>query len=72
MEAIYILAISLFIVSTFLVYKLSIVKYREEYSEREWKLRGGRLYYWQGAVYISGFITVLIMLLLKALNLLPV
>ena len=59
------IAISLFLVITFLIWKLFIAYYRKEYSEKARKTWGARTYYWHFILMISGVVTTLILFLLK-------
>jgi hypothetical protein len=65
MEKILIIALSLFLVITFLFWRITIDHFKKEYDKRMWKLWGMRTFYWQGAILVSSVLTVLILFLLK-------
>lgn len=64
------IAISLFLIITFLYYLLTSCYVEKEYGKKMWKQWGTRTFYWQGALLVSGGVTVLIIFLLKWLNVL--
>ena len=70
MVKIAIIGIALFILVTFLFWKLSVDAYKKEYSEKARKVGGASVYYWQAVVIFSGGITFGIMALLKWANIL--
>ena len=70
MYKIWIIAISVFIIITFLFWKLTIGYFKKEYKNKEWKLWGTKTFYWQGTLFICGGITVLTLFLLKEVNVL--
>ena len=70
MENIWIIAIILFIIITFLFWRLTKGYLKKEYGEKNWKNWGSRLFYWQGAIFTSTGLTFLIMYLLKWANIL--
>ena len=65
-----IIAISLFFIITFLYYKMTSGYAEKEYGKNMWKQWGTRTFYWTGALFVSGGVTVLIIFLLKWLNVL--
>ena len=58
------IAITLFLVITFLVRKLFNIIYKKEYSEKMRNTWGARMYYWHFVIMISGALTTLIVILL--------
>ena len=70
MEKIWIIGISLFLIVTFLFWRLTHNYSRKKYGEKMWKRGETKLVYWQVAIYISIGITFLIMYLLKWTNIL--
>ncbi|MDO7170596.1 hypothetical protein [Mariniflexile sp. AS56] len=60
-----VIAASLFLLSIFLFWRITARFRKKEYSEKMWKLWGTRTFYWEGAIYISTGVTVLIMFILK-------
>jgi hypothetical protein len=60
-----ILAITIFIVVTFLFRKITIGPFKKEYGEKRRKLWGQRTFYWQDVIYFSTAITFLILVALK-------
>ncbi len=62
------IAISLFIIITFLYWKVTRGYAEKEYGKKMFKQWGTRTFYWQGALFFSGGITVLIIFLLKWSN----
>ena len=71
MEKIWLIAISLFLILTFLLWRLTSDYYKEKvYGTKMRKQWGTRTFYWTGAISVSSLITVLIMFLLKSANVL--
>ncbi len=70
MEKIWVIAISLFLIITFLFWRLTSGHFKKEYGKKMWKQWATRLFYWQGAIFTSTGITILIMFLLKWANIL--
>ena len=70
MEKIWAIAISLFLIITFLVWKFFNGFYKKEYSKKVRKTWGSRTYYWHFILMISGVATTLIIFLLKRGNVL--
>jgi len=64
------IAISLFLLITFLYWKLTNGYAEKEYGKKMFKQWGTRTFYWTGALFVSGGVTVLIIFLLKWLNVL--
>lgn len=57
----------IFLIITYILYKYSYSYFREETSDKMWKLWGLRTPYWEGLVLISLGIITLIFLLLKTM-----
>lgn len=71
MENIWIIAIVLFLITIFLYWKISKNYFKNEvFSKGTWKNWGTRLFYWQGAIFVSIGVTFLIIFLLKSINIL--
>ena len=70
MEKILGLAILIFTVTTFLFWKVLNVYYKNEFGKKTWKLGGGRVYFWQSALFVGTAATFLTMYLLKWANVL--
>jgi hypothetical protein len=70
MLKIWVIAISLFLIITFLFWKLTSGHFKKEYGRKMWKKWGARLFYWQGVIYTGTGITVVIMLVLRWVNVL--
>lgn len=64
------LTIALFLIGLFIFWKLTNVRMRKEYGEKMFKQWTSQLYFWQGAIYSSAAITILIMYILKQTNVL--
>lgn len=64
-------AISLFIIITFLYWKITKGYTKKVYGEKLFKNWTSRTFYWQAILLGSGGITVMILLLLKSGNVLP-
>lgn len=64
------IAISLFLILTFLYWKLTNAYAEKEYGKKMFKQWGTRTFYWTGAVMVSGAVTVLMLYLLKLGNVL--
>ncbi|PWH83967.1 hypothetical protein DIS18_05305 [Algibacter marinivivus] len=59
------IALALFLIITFLYWKLT-KKYAEKlYGKEMWKQWSSRTFYWTSAVMMSGGITLLVILLIK-------
>ena len=69
MEKFWILLLSLLAIFTFVLYKISIKRYRNENSDKMWKQYGMRTRYWQLVVLVSFGVTCFTMLVLKWTNL---
>ncbi len=65
MEKIWIIAIVLFLLTCFLFWYFTKGYFKKEYGEKMWKNWGSRLFYWQGVIYTSTGITIVIMFILK-------
>lgn len=66
MEKIWIIAILLFLIITFLYWKITNGYFKNKvYGSKMFKQWGTRTFYWQGAIFISGALTILTMFLLK-------
>ena len=68
--SIILIAISLFIAITFLYWILTRAYAEKEYGKNMWKQWGTRTFYWQGALYFSGGLTVAIIFVLKSASVL--
>lgn len=66
--SIILLAIGLFVVITFLYWILTRAYAEKEYGKNMWKQWGTRTFYWQGALYFSGGLTVAIIFVLKSIS----
>lgn len=64
------MAILIFLVVTFLYWKLTSGYAEKEYGKKMWKQWGTRTFYWTGALFISGGLAIAIMFLLKRGNVL--
>lgn len=64
------IALSLFLISISVFWMITARFRKKEYSKKMWKLWGARTFYWEGAIYISTGITILVMFLLKWANIL--
>ena len=70
MEKIWIIGISLFLLITFLYWKLTRNYAKKEYGKKMWTQWGTRTFYWHGAIMISGGVTLIIIFVLKSANVL--
>lgn len=70
MAKIWAIAILLFLIIIFLFWKLTSSHFKKEYGQKLWEQWGTRLFYWQGAIYTSTGITILILFILKWANVL--
>ena len=70
MTNIWVVAIPLIILFTFIFWKLTNGHLKKEYGDKMWKQGTTQLYYWQAALYISFGITMLILFLLNQAKLL--
>ena len=69
MIQIWIIAISLFLIITFLYWKITNGYFKNKvYGKKMFKQWGTRSFYWQGAILISGGLTIITMFLLKCGN----
>ncbi len=70
MEKIWIvlITISLFLISTFLIWRITANYRKKEYGKKMWKL--ARIYYWQSVIFVSTGVTFLIMFLFNWANIL--
>lgn len=59
------IAVLLFLLITFLYWKLTKAYAEKEYGKKMFKQWGTRTFYWTGAFFFSGGLTVLIIYLLK-------
>ncbi len=59
------LALSIFIVVTFLFRKMTVGHFKKEYGEKSRKLWGQKTFYWQDVIYFSTGITFVILVVLK-------
>ena len=65
MKEIYILAIALFLLITFLFWRLTKDHFKKESGKKMWNQWGTRTFYWQGAIFVGIGGTFLILFLLK-------
>jgi len=72
MVRIWMIAIALFALVTFVCWKLTIGPFKKEYGEKRRKLWGQNTFYWQDVIYVSTGITFLVLVLLKWANVLTV
>ncbi len=70
MEIIWIIAISVFLISIFLFWKFTKGHFKKEYGKKIWNHWGSRIFYWQGVIFVGTGVTFFIMFLLKWTNLL--
>ena len=70
MLKIWVIGISLYLIITFLFWRLTNDHFKKEFRRKMWKKWGTRLFYWQGVIYTGTGITVLIMLFLRWVNVL--
>ncbi len=68
MTKFWIIAVSIFIITTLIIAKFTLKKFRSESDDREWRLWSGRSTYWQLTSLCSFGITVFIMFALKWIN----
>ncbi len=66
----FIIAISVFLITNFLIWKTTRGYFKKEYGKKMWKNWTARTYYWQGAIYLSTGITFVLLLVLKWLDVL--
>lgn len=64
------IAISIFLIITYLYWKVTKDYAQKEYGKKMFKQWSTRTYYWSGALLISGAITVALIYLLKLINVL--
>ena len=66
MGIIWLIAISVFLIITFLYWKVTNGYFKKEvFGKKNFKQWGPRTFYWQGSILVSGGLTILIMYLLK-------
>ncbi|WP_290700095.1 hypothetical protein [Lacinutrix sp.] len=70
MDKIWIIATLLFLIITFVFWRLSNRYYKKEYGKKMWKLWVTKTFYWQGVILISGGITIATLFALKFGNVL--
>ncbi|WP_372744799.1 hypothetical protein [Lutibacter sp.] len=71
MKNIWIIAIVLFLIIIFFYWRISKNYFKNEvFSKGTWNNWGTRLFFWQGAVFVSLAVTALIFYLLKWINVL--
>lgn len=70
MEKFWLIGIALFVLNTFLVWRVTRERFKKEYGKAMWKNWTAQTYHWQGAIYISTGITFVMILVLKWANLL--
>ena len=64
------ITILIFLIITFIYWKLTRGYAKKEYGKKMWIQWGTRTFYWTGALMISGGLTVLIIFLLNSANIL--
>jgi len=64
------IAIVLFLLITFLYWKMTRSYVEKTYGEKMFKQWGPRTFYWTSVLFVSGGITVLSLLLLRSINVL--
>jgi len=69
MESISIIAISLFLISSFVFYRLTLNYCENEYAHKKWAVWQERMYHWQGVFFLSSGFTILALFALKWSNL---
>ncbi len=60
---------AIFLIILFIFWILTANHRKKEYGKHMWKLWGARTFYWEGAIYLSTGITILILFILKWLHL---
>jgi len=65
-----VIAISLFVIVTFLFWKFTSDYYKKGYGEKLWNQWDTRLFFWQGVIYTCTGITALLLFILKWTNVL--
>lgn len=65
MDNIWMVAVLLFVTIVFIVWKLSVGRYKKEFGEKRRKLWGQKTFYWEQVMGISFGITFLILFILK-------
>jgi hypothetical protein len=70
METNIIIAIAIFTLAAWLIWRMTIGSFRKEYGEKRRKLWGQRVFYWQDVVFFSTGITFLVLVFLKWANML--
>jgi hypothetical protein len=70
MEKFWLIVIILFLINLFLFWRITARHRKKEYGQKMWKLWGARTFYWEGAIYISTWTTILILFILKWANIL--
>lgn len=68
MELIWLFAIALFSIITFLFWKLTKDHFRKEVGPKMWRKWRTRTFYWQGAIFVGTGGTFLILFLLEWTN----
>ncbi|EAR16662.1 hypothetical protein RB2501_07170 [Robiginitalea biformata HTCC2501] len=58
-------AIAIFVITTFLVWKLSVGRFKAEFGKKRRNVWGQRTFYWESIIAISTGITFLAMYLLR-------
>ncbi|MAN58663.1 MAG: hypothetical protein CMC08_02375 [Flavobacteriaceae bacterium] len=70
MEVVWIVAILIFLVNTYLIWRFSKGYFEREYGKQARNRWVPKLYYWQSVIYISTGLTFLFLFILKWANLL--
>jgi len=70
MENIWLMAVLLFLILTFLFWKLTREHFKKEYGPKKWEKWGTRIFYWQGVIFVGTGGTFLILYILNWTNIL--
>lgn len=65
MNKIWIIAITVFIVTNVLFWFFTSGYFRKLYGKKSWNHWGTQTYYWQGSIFVSTGLTLLIILILR-------
>ncbi|MEW4925654.1 hypothetical protein [Algibacter sp. 2305UL17-15] len=65
-----VIAAAIFLIITFLYWKMTSGYAENEYGKKMWQQWGTKTFYWSGAFFIRGGITVMVIFLLKWANIL--
>ncbi|WP_051205317.1 hypothetical protein [Salinimicrobium xinjiangense] len=70
MEKIWIIAVLVFIIISFLFWRITRGHFQKEYGQKVWKQWATRFFYWQGVVFVGTGGTLFVLFLLKWSNIL--